>query len=258
MLAYVFWHERRADADDAAYRADLAELHRRLAAAERPGVLGSRTFAIGALPWFDDRGGALFEDWYLVGGSAELDTLDEIAVSGDRSAPHDRLASAVVWGAGGLYRLRTGPAGGDQRAAQWFAKPAGVRYSELDAVLATIVSPEHAVWQRQMVLGPAPEFCIAGPEPVVLPPQLTARAVRRELVAGDVRAVLAAAEPGGRLLMRDRCLVCAAPLPWDAGAMICSFECTYCPSCASAMRNVCRDCGGELVPRPRRVRPVSG
>lgn len=258
MLAYVFWHERRADADDAAYRADLAELHHRLAAAGPPGMLGSRTFAIDARPWRDDDGAALFEDWYLVDGSAQLDALDQLAVSGDRSVPHDRLASAVAWGAGGLYRLRAGPAGGDQRAAQWFAKPAGVRYSELDAVLATVVSPEHAVWQRQMVLGPAPEFCVAGPEPVALPPQLGARAVRREPVAGDVRAQIAAAEPAGRLLMRERCLICAAPLGWDDGALICSFECTYCPSCASAMRNVCRDCGGELVPRPRRVRTVSG
>ena len=95
MLAYVFWHERRADADDAAYRADAAEFHRRLTAAALPGFLGSRTFAIETFPWRDDAGATLFEDWYVLRGSAELDRLDEIAVSGDRSPPHDRLASAV-------------------------------------------------------------------------------------------------------------------------------------------------------------------
>jgi hypothetical protein len=251
MLAYVFWHERRADADDAAYRADAAELHRRLTAAGLPGFLGSRTFAIEALPWRDDRG-ALFEDWYLLSGSADLDPLDEIAVSGDRSPPHDRLASAVAWGAGGLYRLRAGTAHGDQIAAQWFAKPAGMRYAELDTILASAVSPEHAVWQRQMVLGPAPEYCVAGPESVALPAQLAARTVRRRLVAGSAQPVSSAAT-AGRLLMRERCMRCAAALPWDADAVICSFECTYCTSCAAATKNVCPDCGGELVRRPRRI-----
>jgi hypothetical protein len=183
MLAYVFWHERRADADDAAYRADAAEFHRRLTATALPGFLGSRTFAIETLPWRDDTGVARFEDWYVLSGSAELDRLDEIAVSGDRSAPHDRLASAVAWGTAGLYRLRGGPAHGDQTAAQWFAKPAGMRYAELDAILSTAVSPEHAVWQRQMVLGPAPEYCVAGPETVALPAELAVRPVRRRLIA---------------------------------------------------------------------------
>jgi hypothetical protein len=256
MLAYVFWHERRADADAQAYRSDAAELHRRLAASAFDGFAGSRTFAIDALPWRDG-GGAFFEDWYVLRESSALDALEASAVSGDRSPPHDRLASAVAWGAGGLYRLRAGTAGGDQLAAQWFTKPAGMRYSELDAVLSAVVSPEHAVWQRRMVLGPGPEFCVAGPELIALPPLLAARTVRRELVAGA--AQIAAAEPAGRLLMRERCMTCAAPLPWAADAMICSFECTYCPSCASATKNVCPDCGGELARRPRRVPPaVSG
>ena len=182
MLAYVFWHERRADADDAAYRADAAEFHRRLTAAALPGFLGSRTFAIETFPWRDDAGATLFEDWYVLRGSAELDRLDEIAVSGDRSSPHDRLASAVAWGTGGLYRLRAGAARADQIAAQWFAKPAGMRYAELDAILSAVISPEHAVWQRQMVLGPALEYCVAGPEAAALPPELGARTMRRRLV----------------------------------------------------------------------------
>jgi hypothetical protein len=182
MLAYVFWHERRADADDAAYRADLADFHRRLTATALPGFVASRTFAIETLPWRDE-GGALFEDWYVLSGSAELDRLDEIAVSGDRSPPHARLAPAVAWGAGGLYRLRAGPAHGDQTAAQWFAKPAGMSYGELDALVANAASPEHAVWQRQMVLGPAPEYCIAGPKAVALPAHFATRTVRRRLVA---------------------------------------------------------------------------
>lgn len=35
--------------------------------------------------------------------------------------------------------------------------------------------------------------------------------------------------------------------------MICSFECTFCIPCATeALRGRCPNCGGELVPRPRR------
>jgi hypothetical protein len=184
MLAYVFWHDRLADTDDASYRADIAEFHRRLNASGLVGFLGSRTFAIDTLPWSDacDTRGSLFEDWYVLSGSAELDRLDAIAVSGDRSLSHDRLASAVSWGAGGLYRLRAGTALGEHRVAQWFAKPAGMGYAELDALLSAAVSPDSAVWRRQMVLGPAPEFCVAGPELVVLPAQLAARTQRSRLV----------------------------------------------------------------------------
>ncbi len=188
MLAYVFWHERRADADARAYRSDLAELHRRLRASALDGLIGSWTFAIDTLPWRDGDG-AFFEDWYVLRGSAALDALDAVAVSGDRSPPHDRLASSVAWGAGGLYRLRAGAAGGDQRTARWFAKPAGMSYAELDALVAGALSPQHALWRRQMVLGPAPEFCLAGPSVAALTPRLIARAARRTLVAGAQRSI---------------------------------------------------------------------
>ena len=56
------------------------------------------------------------------------------------------------------------------------------------------------------------------------------------------------------LAMKPSCEKCAAPLPADAAnARICSFECTFCATCADAMRGICPNCGGELVPRPRRA-----
>jgi hypothetical protein len=55
------------------------------------------------------------------------------------------------------------------------------------------------------------------------------------------------------LEMRQACERCAAPLAQDSAATICSFECTFCPDCATAMDHVCPNCGGELVPRPRRA-----
>jgi len=54
------------------------------------------------------------------------------------------------------------------------------------------------------------------------------------------------------LEMKPECEKCGAPLTPDAAAMICSYECTFCPACAAAMDNVCPNCGGGLVPRPRR------
>ena len=53
--------------------------------------------------------------------------------------------------------------------------------------------------------------------------------------------------------MRPECERCGAALPHDAGAFICSYECTFCPACTEAMSAVCPNCGGELVPRPRRA-----
>jgi uncharacterized protein len=56
------------------------------------------------------------------------------------------------------------------------------------------------------------------------------------------------------LEMRSECEKCGAALAADAGdARICSFECTFCASCADEMSGTCPNCGGELVARPRRV-----
>ncbi len=54
------------------------------------------------------------------------------------------------------------------------------------------------------------------------------------------------------LELRTRCERCDAALAPDGDAAICSYECTFCPGCAEAMAHVCPNCGGELVPRPRR------
>jgi hypothetical protein len=56
------------------------------------------------------------------------------------------------------------------------------------------------------------------------------------------------------LEMRPVCERCDAALAVGSGdARICSFECTFCATCASAMDGVCPNCGGELVARPRRA-----
>ncbi|MBK5186907.1 MAG: DUF1272 domain-containing protein [Gemmatimonadaceae bacterium] len=55
------------------------------------------------------------------------------------------------------------------------------------------------------------------------------------------------------LEMREECERCHAATPAKGRAFICSHECTFCESCTTAMHNVCPNCGGELVARPRRA-----
>lgn len=56
------------------------------------------------------------------------------------------------------------------------------------------------------------------------------------------------------LELRPNCECCDSDLPADSGdARICSFECTFCVSCAeTTLAGKCPNCGGELVIRPRR------
>jgi uncharacterized protein len=56
------------------------------------------------------------------------------------------------------------------------------------------------------------------------------------------------------LQLRPNCECCDRDLPADsADARICSFECTFCATCAETrLGGRCPNCGGELVARPRR------
>ena len=55
------------------------------------------------------------------------------------------------------------------------------------------------------------------------------------------------------LEMRSTCEKCETALAMDDAALICSYECTFCADCSETMDRVCPNCGGELVPRPRRA-----
>lgn len=54
--------------------------------------------------------------------------------------------------------------------------------------------------------------------------------------------------------MRPGCECCDVDLPaGEVGAVVCSFECTFCSGCAEHLERVCPNCGGALMPRPTRV-----
>jgi hypothetical protein len=55
------------------------------------------------------------------------------------------------------------------------------------------------------------------------------------------------------LAMKSECERCDVPLSLTTTeARICSYECTFCAACARDMHDTCPNCGGELMPRPRR------
>ena len=56
------------------------------------------------------------------------------------------------------------------------------------------------------------------------------------------------------LEMRPGCECCDVDLPADdVGAVVCSFECTFCAGCSEHLDRTCPNCAGALMPRPTRV-----
>lgn len=53
------------------------------------------------------------------------------------------------------------------------------------------------------------------------------------------------------LEMRTECERCTTPIAETVDAYICVHECTFCAPCTEEMDNVCPNCGGELVRRPK-------
>ncbi len=183
VLAYVFWHWRRPDADFKAYEQALRNFQRALAATRPPGYLQSFVFRLAAVPWLESPG-PVYEEWYLTEGSAALDPLNAAAVAGACQEPHDRAARAAGGGTAGLYRLRAGDVVlAEARHGAWFAKPRGVSYPDFYQRLRPWTERAGAsLWGRQMTLGPAPEFCLRSPVALDLPADLQVFAARLELL----------------------------------------------------------------------------
>jgi hypothetical protein len=151
MLAYVFWHWCSLEVEETRYLEALIAFHRALSADPPTGFRGSRVVSVESAPWVPVA--HAIEDWYFVDDFAALGALNEAAVTGRRSAPHDGAARLAAGGKGGVYRnLSSGSRAADK--VTWLSKPGGLDQKEFLARLPADVE----VWQRQMVLGPAPEF----------------------------------------------------------------------------------------------------
>ncbi len=210
MLAYVFWHRPRRDAAIDAYEQAQLAFHRSLARARPIGLRCSAVFKLDELPWAvssaeaaSDSAQAGYEDWYLIDDFGALGVLNEAAVGRGHRSTHDEAARRFGGGAGGLYALVEGSRSdtgelaaplGEANVAIWVARPVGAQRRELGEMLGDGMDPQHAsLWRRQLVLGPAAEFCLLAREASVfeqpagvaatrLPDGWSATVVRRQAI----------------------------------------------------------------------------
>jgi hypothetical protein len=174
MLAYVFWHWKRASIDAGEYEARQRAFHAALASTPPDGFEQSSCARLTGAPWAA-AGSAAYEDWYLVRDFTALGVLKDAAIRASRQAPHDAAAAASLGGTAGVYALQAGTALAAPTHAYWFAKPEGMSYPELSAALTPIVRASGAaLWLRQLVLGPARELCLHAPARLALPSAFTA------------------------------------------------------------------------------------
>jgi hypothetical protein len=172
MLAYLFWHRPIPGVDHSAYEAALQRFHASIRETPAEVLLSSASYRVDRIPWLAAADGSSsdepgYEDWYLVPDSAALDRLNDAAINARHRSFHDAAAALAGAGAGGLYSRVGTPGGSDLERASagesesvWLSKPPRVSYSEFMPDLAALVPPDARVWQRRLVLGPAPEFCV--------------------------------------------------------------------------------------------------
>jgi hypothetical protein len=196
VLAYVFWHRPRTEIVEDAYESAHLAFHRSLAHTPPVGLRGSLAFRLAQAPWLGDDGPG-YEDWYMLADFTALGVLNEAAVGRGHRSRHDDVARRFGTGAGGLYGLIEGEAplgpiaAGASSAATWVARPSGAVRRGLGELLGDGMDPRQAsLWRRQLVLGPAPEFCLlageasAGVASTRLPAGWTARTLQREVLFG--------------------------------------------------------------------------
>jgi len=199
VLAYLFWHRPQADAEVDPYEERLTAFHRSLAHLPPVGLRATWSFRVEELPWLAAPGpeGTAppggYEDWYLVEDYAALGVLGEAAVGRGHRTAHDRAARHFGAGAGGLYALREGQ---EQALAEasvgiWVGRAPGSAQPVLGELLGDGAAPGRScLWQRQLVLGPALEFCLLAPEvpagvaPTRLPAGWSTRRIAREVLVG--------------------------------------------------------------------------
>jgi hypothetical protein len=160
VLAYVFFHRPGPGVDTQAYEGTLRGFHAALEGGSIRGFIRSASYAVGAG----------YADWYLVDDSAALDALNQAAMTGARTKAHDLAARMAADGVGKLLRLVSGESDLDAGHEVRFAKPIGMTYGDLFRNVEPWTALQGtSLWQRMMVLGPPPEFCLVSPAEVELP-----------------------------------------------------------------------------------------
>lgn len=163
MLAYVFWHQPGENIDSEIYERAAEGFHRSLAHMPPAGLRATAFYRVAGVSWL--AGGAGYEDWYLLDDFAAVGVLNEAAVAHGHSSAHDEIARRFGAGAGGMYGLLEGHADLHHEQVVWVSRPPGSTRGALGELLGDGMDPAHAsLWRRQLVLGPAPEYCLLAPE----------------------------------------------------------------------------------------------
>jgi hypothetical protein len=195
-LKFVLWTWPSASADVAEFRENRVKFHQVLANSRVAGYLGSGIFQVDTAPWagaflFENSpwsGGhnAVFEEWYLLHGSAALDALNEGTIAGPYKESHAKFLRKDLGGeCAGLYYLRSGDPERvlsgltDCRHSAWFNKTYPT-YDDLVGRLTPGMKMSNSVlWRRLLVLGPTHEFHLDVDASVALPDELKPCWVKR-------------------------------------------------------------------------------
>jgi hypothetical protein len=199
VLAYLFWHRPQPGGATEEYEQVLRAFHGSLAHRPPVGLRATCSFRVAELPWLAAPGpeGTApvggYEDWYLLEDYAALGILNEAAVGRGHRTAHDHAARRLGAGAGGLYALQEGEEQALHAAplAVWVARGPGSAAPAMGELLGDGAPPgQTGLWRRQLVLGPAPEFCLlapgvpAGVAPSRLPDGWSAQVIAREVLTG--------------------------------------------------------------------------
>jgi hypothetical protein len=187
MLAFIAWHRPAAGVAPEAYENALERFHRSLAHMPPNGFRGSASLRVEEVPWLDGVG---YEDWYLIDDWAALGVLEGAAVSHGHAGAHHAAAALTGMETAAVYRLLEGSANpGRTTAATWVSSARGHERPALAELLGDGIDPERdSLWQRCLVLGPAPEYCLhaseipAGVAPGRLPSGWSATTIAHEVI----------------------------------------------------------------------------
>jgi hypothetical protein len=185
VLAYVFWHRAAAGVHADDYERALVRFHHSLTENPPAGFTTSVTLRAAELPWLAGEGPG-YEDWYLVENWTALGVLEAAAVSRGHAGAHDSAARAMGTGTGAVYRLLEGAAElEDVHAAVWVTRPHGAEGAEVAELLEDGFDPAvTALFQRCLVLGPAPELCLLRGDEVHAGPDAETGVASTRLPAG--------------------------------------------------------------------------
>lgn len=188
MIAYLLWHRCRQEADPQAYERAAQRFHRSLRRSPPVGLLRSALLRASEAPGLPGEG--WYEDWYLLEDFCALGVLNEAAVAAGHRSAHDEVARRYESGAGAVYKLIEGTCDSVAHPISiWVSRPPGAVAPGIGDMLGDGMDRERAsLWRRQMVLGPAPEYCLlageapAGVSATRLPAGWKASVLEREVI----------------------------------------------------------------------------